>query len=156
MMQTDIHLRYEQALDQSHHGYPTILETACTGNRGRPRISIDPAFLEWAYAHCSTSGICRFLHVGRSVVQNALLEYGIAQPQENPFATSSDDHAVSILSEDDLLDPSLPLANGPTVNVDNTNASSSSTLALASFTGPLSTLSDDALDNLIIQLRTHF
>jgi hypothetical protein len=159
-MQTDICLLYEEALDESHHGYPTVVETARTGNRGRPRIHIDPAFLEWAYAHRSTSGICRFLHVGRTVVRNALLEHGIAQPQENPFLRSSEDNASALLSEDDLLDPGLPNHHNPAANVFNTNTVSNTpnntAPTLVSFTGPLSTLSDDELDDLIIQLRSHF
>ena len=160
-MQTDIRLQYDQTLDQSHHGYPTVIETVHTGNRGRPRIHIDPYFLEWAYAHRSTSGICRFLNVGRNVIRNALLEYGIAEPQENPFLRPSEDVATPLLPDADLLDPSPPLPNDLTANVLDTrpalsNASSSTIPTLASFTGPLSTLSDDALDTLISQLRSHF
>jgi hypothetical protein len=102
MMQTDIRLRYEEALDELHHGCPTVIEMVHTGNPGRPRIHIDPAFLQWAYAHRSTAGISRFLNVGRNVVRNALLEYGIAQPQENPFLRS--------FGGDSLLDPSLPIS----------------------------------------------
>src|SRR6202044_1458725 len=85
MMRTDIRLQYEQMLDQSHHGHPTVVQVTHTGHRGRPRIHIDPDFLQWAYAHRSTSGIARFLHVGRQTVRDALLEYGIAQPLSNPF-----------------------------------------------------------------------
>jgi len=65
MMQTDVGLQYEQTLYQSHHGYPTVVQAINTGRRGRPAIHIDPDFLRWAYAHRSTSGIARFLHVGR-------------------------------------------------------------------------------------------
>jgi len=158
-MQTDIRLLYEQSLDQSHHGHPTVVETVYTGRRGRPQIRIDPAFLEWAYAHRSTAGICRFLHVGRSVVRNALLEYGIARAQENPFL--NEDDTTTILSEDDLLDPGSPLPRDLPANILNTssfspNASSSTIPTLASFTGPLSTISDGVLDDLISQLRSHF
>src|SRR6266481_722608 len=81
LMQQDIRLQYQQALDESHHGRPTVVEHIHTGERGRPRIYIDPDFLRWAYGHRSTSGIARFLDVDRSVVRNALLEYGIAEPQ---------------------------------------------------------------------------
>ena len=68
MMQTDVCLLYEESLDQSHYRYLTIIETVYNGRRGHPRIHIDPAFLEWAYAHCSTAGICHFLNVGHSIV----------------------------------------------------------------------------------------
>jgi hypothetical protein len=150
MMQTDIHLLY---------GHLTVVETVYTSRRGCPQIHIDPVFLEWAYAHHSTVGICCFLHVGCAVVQNALLEYGIACAQENPFL--SEDDTTTILSEDDLLDHGLPLLQDLPANVLNTssfssNASSSTIPTLASFTGLLSTILDVTLDDLISQLHSHF
>ena len=155
-MQTDVHLLYEESLDQSHHGYPTIVETVYNGRHGCPRIHINPAFLEWAYAHRSTAGICRFLNVGRSVVRNALLEYEIVHAQENPFPSAQDDTIAG-----DFLDPNEPLPLDLPANVLNTGSFSSNALSctistLASFTGPLSTISDVALDDLISQLRSHF
>ena len=150
VMQNDIRLEYEQVLDQSHHGHPTVVQTIRTGGRGRPRIAIDPDFLRWAYSHRSTSGIARFLHVGRQTVRNELLAYGIAERQDNPFAvpTIDADANEEILQYDDFLNPDIPV---PThIPVDATNQ------PIVSFTGPLSTLSDDAVDNLILQLRSHF
>ncbi|KAI0313030.1 hypothetical protein OF83DRAFT_1066225, partial [Amylostereum chailletii] len=85
MMQTDIRLQHQYILDSSHHGAPSIVAIERTGGRGRPRITIDPTFLRWAYNMRSTSGIAQFLGVSRARVRNALLEYGIATPQENPF-----------------------------------------------------------------------
>jgi hypothetical protein len=154
LMQLDIRQRYQESLDESHHGHPTIIETVRTGERGRPHIQIDPNFLRWAYGHRSTAGIARFLNVGRSTVRNALLEYGITQPQESPFPNttleSDDNAALDITQHDNLLDPNLPIpAHLPTP--DNANAT-----RLASFTGPLSTITDDALDDLIVWLRSHF
>ena len=145
----------------SHHGYPTVVDTVRTGNCGRPRINIDPDFLQWAYAHRSTSGICRFLHVGHNVVRNALLEYGIAQPQENPFLRPSEVNTTHVLPDDDLLDPSPPLPNNLAPDILGTSSALSSTSGstiptLVSFTGPLSMLSDSELDNLICQLHSHF
>jgi len=67
-MQADIRRRYDETLDESHHGHPTIVETVHTGLRGRPQIRINPEFLQWAYNHRSVSGISRFLRVGRSTV----------------------------------------------------------------------------------------
>jgi hypothetical protein len=55
----------------------------------------------------STSGIAQFLHVGRQTVQDALLEYGIAQPLSNPFPVPEGEK--EILQEDSLLDPNIPL-----------------------------------------------
>jgi hypothetical protein len=162
IMQMDIRLQYEEVLDQSHHGHPTVVEMIHTGHRGRPRVRIDPEFLQWAYAHRSTSGIARFLHVGRRTVRNALLDYGIAEPQDSPFHLSDPDpEDTEVLDEDDLLDPSLPLPANIQIPVNISGASASNstdqlTRSAVSFTGPLSTLSNDVLDNLILQLRAHF
>ncbi|KAI0309445.1 hypothetical protein OF83DRAFT_1089059, partial [Amylostereum chailletii] len=91
MMQTDIRLQHQYILDSSHHGAPSIVAIERTGGRGRPRIAIDPTFLQWAYNMRSTSGIAQFLGVSRARVRNALLEYGIATPQENPFPPHTQD-----------------------------------------------------------------
>lgn len=91
-MQSDIRLQHQDSLDQSHHGRPTIVETVQSGGRGRPSIHIDPDFLRWAYSLRSTSSIARYLNVGRTTVQSALLRYGITTPQENPFPPNEDLH----------------------------------------------------------------
>jgi hypothetical protein len=49
IMQGDIRLRYEELLDSSHHGRPAFVQRIQTGQRGQPRIQIDPDFLCWAY-----------------------------------------------------------------------------------------------------------
>lgn len=164
MMQMDVRLQYEQTLDQSHHGHPTVVQTINTGRRGRPAIHIDPGFLRWAYAHRTTSGIAQFLNVGRRTVRNALLEFGIAEPQDNPFPSvpaSETDERDEILQDDDLLDPNVPFPGHLSANEVSSIPFSPSTYnttsqPVVSFTGPLSTLCDDALDNLISQLRSHF
>ena len=86
-MQLDIRHRYRELLDSSHSGQPVIVEEVRTGRAGRPAIYIDPDFLRWAYSMRSTSSIAEFLGVSRSTVRTALLQYGIAQPQDNPFAS---------------------------------------------------------------------
>ncbi|KAF8217574.1 hypothetical protein K438DRAFT_1426376, partial [Mycena galopus ATCC 62051] len=116
----DIRLEYQEAVDASHHGRPVIVQTIRSGGPGRPRIHIDPDFLRWAYGQRPTAGITRFLRLGRTIVRNALLEYGIAEPQQSPF--------------------DQPNAVSPT----------------ASFTGPMSSISDDDLDMLLLRLRTHY
>ncbi|KAJ7769142.1 hypothetical protein DFH07DRAFT_954373 [Mycena maculata] len=83
-MENDVRLQYKQVVDQTHHGHPIVVETIHTGAPGRPAIEIDPDFLRWAYSLRSTSSIARSLGVTRSVVRNALLEHGIAQPQQQP------------------------------------------------------------------------
>ena len=155
-MQMDIRLQYEEALDLSHHGHPIVVETVHTGRRGRPPIFIDPDFLRWAYAHRSTSGIARFLHVGRRTVRNALVNYGIAESQDNPFSPSAEE-SEDLLEVDTLLDSRT--ANIP-IDVLGAQPLNSTDVGLigpvVSFTGPLSTLGDDALDTIILQLRAHF
>ena len=155
----DIRLQYEEALDQSHHGHPTVVKTVHTGRVGWPPIYIDPEFLRWAYAHWSTSGIARFLHVGRRTVWNALLNYGIAESRDNPFSPSAEELEVEE-TQDILLDPNLPRTTNTPIDVLGAQLSNSTDFGpigpTVSFTGPLSTLCDDALDALILQLRAHF
>jgi hypothetical protein len=161
LMQGDIRLQYEETLDASHYGHPEIVQTTQTGNRGRPRIHIDPVFLRWAYSQRTTSGIARFLHVGRSTVRNALIDYGITEPQSNPFPNQIQDGSMEPgdFVEDHLLDPDLPLptplsdeilasGNGPVVDLPSP--------ATVSFTGPVSSILDSALDDLIRRLRSHY
>lgn len=159
----DLRLFYDQALDRSHHGRPTVIQAVHTGRRGRPRIVIDPDFLRWAYAHRSTTGIARFLGVNRDTVRNALLEYGIAEPQENPFrgepSPEQEHHSgVDSESEDDLLDPDLPLPEQlpSDINLLSQQAPSNAANTVVSYTGPLSGISDEELDNFIARLRAHY
>ena len=169
-MQTDIRLQYRDTLDESHHGRPALVQTIRTGHRGRPRIVIDPEFLQWAYGHRSVSGISRFLNVNRDTVRNALLDYGIAEPHQNPFQTHTEVDGTpggsnTIAPEDELLDPRLPIpaelppdvaaaAVPPTHTPPNSTTSSGP--SVTSYTGPLSILTDDELDDLILRLRSHF
>ncbi|KAJ6448518.1 hypothetical protein C8R45DRAFT_761396, partial [Mycena sanguinolenta] len=89
LMLHDVQIQHQQALDASHHGQPIVMQRVYTGQRGRPRIEIDPNFLEFAHEHHSTTGIGRFLGVSRSVVQSAMLRQGLVQPQQAPFTGSS-------------------------------------------------------------------
>jgi hypothetical protein len=152
-MQADVRHQYDAVLDASHHGRPEIVHTIRTGNRGRPRIHIDPAFLQWAYSQRSTTGISRFINVGRTTVRQALLDYGIAEPQLNPFDTEAVGGSEGIqpgeLVGDHLLDPELP---SPAQLPDDLLSAP----ATVSFTGPVSSLTDDALDDIITRLRSHF
>ena len=165
LMQTNVRIKYQEALDSSHHGKLTIIETIYTGNRGHPHISIDLDFLRWAYSHRTVSGIAYFLGVHRDMVQSALLEHGIVEPQENPFKLHPEEPAVIVppLEDDELLDPRFTLPDtlpsdiqppGP-LTVDDINAESSNS-NITSYTGPLSSISDANLDDLIIQLCHHF
>ena len=158
-MQFDIHMKYSEVLDESHHRHPDIVQRVQSGRRGHPRISIDPDFLQWAYRHQMTTGISCFLNVSRDTVRRALIEYGIAEWQENlfqyeeSFLSQDPSDATTLppeLDNDDLLDPSFP---HPNIHPEFTG---SHPLNLSSFTGPLSILSDDELDDLIAQLCSHF
>ncbi|KAJ7228286.1 hypothetical protein GGX14DRAFT_296526, partial [Mycena pura] len=123
-MRHDIRLEYQDAADVSHHGIPPLVQVVHSGGRGRPRTVINTEFLGWAYGRRPTSGIARFLGVSRPIVRTAILEAGLAEPQENPFAPYSDFEFVR----------SRPV----------------------SYTGPVSGISDDDLDGLILRLRSHY
>ncbi|KAJ7899720.1 hypothetical protein B0H13DRAFT_1622612 [Mycena leptocephala] len=106
-MQTDLRLEYRDAIDASHNGHPTVVQTIATGAVGRPRIYID------ADSQRSTASIHRFLGVSRNTVRTALLENGFSAPQSNPFPanTSSEPPPSDDLhgDDDDLLDPEMPI-----------------------------------------------
>lgn len=182
-MRNDIRNRYEQLLDQSHSGYPSVMHIERTGNRGRPRIVIDPGFLSFAYQQRSTRGIARFLGVGVTVVRNALLEYGIAQPGQNPFPVP--DQIEEAMGDESLATQNAPLhphldhafdneepeesnhgRRGPGDDIfDPQEIPSDTTLPPsilqtyripAQLSGRLSRISDSELDTILISLRVHF
>ncbi|KAJ7186391.1 hypothetical protein C8R46DRAFT_1157838 [Mycena filopes] len=124
---------YLGLVNESHHGHPDIIQERHTGSRGRPAYDIDPEFLRWAYSQRSTSGIARFLGVHRSTVRAALLAHGIAVPQQQPANLSFQDNPPN---QDGAADNEGP--------------------GISSYTGPLSTISDDDLDDLLIRLRRHY
>lgn len=153
LMLNDVQVQYQQALDASHHGHPTVMERMHTGQRGRPRIEIDPGFLEFAHEHRSTSGIARFLGVSRGTVQSALLREGFVQVQTAPFVDDpSPDQPHSADEEpDDILDPDLPIPNNLPPDLENAAPAPTSESA-----GGLSTIADWELDSLLLRLRTRF
>lgn len=167
LMQQDIRLQYQDVLDQSHFGRPIIVERISTGHAGRPPVYIDEQFLRWAYAHRSVAGIARFLHVDRRTVRRSLLAYGIAEPQENPFTDQelydTDEqpvHLENAAPSDDLLEPEMPIPDQLPSEFHSDNLAaprvSLSTPHTTSYTGPLSTITDDDLDSLVMRLRGHF
>ncbi|KAG8959652.1 hypothetical protein FRC00_001400 [Tulasnella sp. 408] len=85
LLQREVAQTYQASPDASHHGVPEVVHVERTGRRGRPRIIIDPSFLQQAVAYRGASKIARFLQVGRSKVRSTLLEYGLVQPGRNPF-----------------------------------------------------------------------
>lgn len=156
-MQNDIRLEYRDAIDASHNGRPTVVQIVATGGVGRPRIHIDPDFLRWAYAQRTTANIHRFLGVSRNTVRSALLHHGITSPQLNPFPNDNEPPPAVLLdadeNNDDLLEPEIPLPARLPSEVENLGARNH---PVVSYTGPLSNISDDELDTLLLLLRSHF
>jgi hypothetical protein len=172
IMQNDIRLQYQQAIDESHHGYPAIVETIHTGSRGRPSIRIDPEFLRWSYSLRSIKSISVFLGVSRRIVRQQLLENGIAQSGEQPFVFSSQisspTHSTSNadsdpeleLEDNDLLDPSSSTHDAipqTPLRVDcDLEAPVDQTLCITSYTAPQSDISDGEIDDPVLHLHRHF
>lgn len=156
-MRNDIRLEYEQALEASHHGRPTVVETVHTGRRGRPRIEIDPSWLQWAHDQRTTAGVGNFLNVSRTTVRNALLDYGISTPQppflletnEGPETDEQPESSDLDVLADDLLNPDLPV---PTDLPDDVHAA----VPPPPSTGNISSMTNEELDGLIMRLRMHF
>ncbi|KAF7325542.1 hypothetical protein MKEN_00403600 [Mycena kentingensis (nom. inval.)] len=166
----DLRALYRDAVDASHQGFPELVQRVPTGGRGRPRVVIDPHFLRWAYAQRSTAGICRFLGVSRSVVRNALLAAGIVERQDAPFPLNepaflsdnatqpaedldelTDPFAVNDDEDpEDIIDPDLPIPELHDLPPDIREG------ARTSYTAPVSTMSDDELDAIILALRSHY
>lgn len=176
VMQSDIRIQYRQALDDSHQGHPTVIRTIHSGRRGQPRIWIDPEFLQWAYSHRSTSGIARFLNVSRQLVRNTLLAYGIAQPQTTPTVVDTVPEALngltspntpSSIMDDRILEPHIPVtlnlneAEGEADQLEDNESTGSQHQhqpyhPQVSYSSPMSNLSDEALDELVVSLRLQY
>jgi hypothetical protein len=132
-------------VEESHHGWPTIVESVQSGSRGRPSIVIDPDFLRWAYSLWSTSSIARFLGVSHRLVHQQLLEHGIAEPQEQPFMLSVEYNNST--NDGDILDPAGTINPTPQAMQEP---------VITSYTGPLSHISDGDLNTLLLHLQCHF
>jgi hypothetical protein len=94
------------------------------------------------------------------VVHNALLEYGIAEPLENPFIVNPPtiDGADPSLNRDDILDPDFLLPHTLPNNIPAANQAHgpASTSTSTSFTGFLFIISDNQLDEIILHLHSHY
>lgn len=154
-MQGDIWQQYQQIIDESHHGHPTIIESHHDGGFGRPYIHIDRTFLEWAYSLRSTTSIAHYLGLSRRLVRQRLLDYGIAQPREQPY-TLTPQYRNPTGENNSVPNPLLLTQDG---NPDEYLANPDSITEpapISSYTGPVSNLSDDDLDGLLLRLRRHF
>ncbi|KAJ7213129.1 hypothetical protein GGX14DRAFT_534298 [Mycena pura] len=116
----------------------------------------------------STASIHRFLRVSRTTAQNALIAEGIRQPQSNPFPSSGNssfdnfittreppDTIATDSSSDDILDPNLPIPSAAEFPQE-IQILAAQTRPMIRSTGPISNITDDELDMLIIRLRTHY
>ena len=175
-MWSDIQLSYTEALEGSHHGFPSIVTTIHSGNRGRPQVIFDPNFLAWAYNHRSISALARFLRVGQTTLCNALIHHGIMVPQEIPntlptallpnqsenadSSMENDSNTdISSVPPDDLLEPEIPLPTQIPQDVEDIASQLPPTdppLATSYTYYHHSTISNDDLDDLIIRLHMHF
>jgi len=168
LIRQDVDHAYQQYLDWSHHGHPSVIEPVHTGQPGRPAYYIDPSFLQWAYTSHSISSISQFLGISRGSVRNALLAHGIAEPQTSPFISDDrnrdqkDLEAETPLADHDfVLDPLLSGTDMPQsqsiFHHESTSQPTSSSahhsndgLRITSFTGPLSAINDaELMQNLI-------
>ena len=158
VMRNDIRTQYETSLSTSHYGSPSVVSVLRAGRRGRPRLVFDPNFLEWAITQRTTSRIASFLIVGRTTLRQAMLDYGLAEPGDNPFLpegsiSSELSESVLVSDDDNILKPELPLPRAlPQEVVDATPVVQDPT----SSTATLSTMTDDQLDDLLLRLKTHF
>ncbi|KAJ7024980.1 hypothetical protein C8F04DRAFT_1191896 [Mycena alexandri] len=145
---------YQQVLDASHHGHPTVVERVHTGRPVRPRVVINPNFLQFAHEHRSTGGIGRFLNVSRGVVRSALLRQGLVEPQAAPFADppskSTEVPEAPLGLEDDILDPDYAVPQVMPADI------ADAAPPLPPSTGDLSTIVDWELDSVLLRFRTHF
>ena len=170
-MQSDIQILYNQTLDESHHGFPTVRSVVHSGRRGQPQILIDPAFLAWAYNRRSMSALARFLGIGRTTLRNVLVGHGLINL--NPGSsnilhpqTASESHPAfqhqssesppqpehSGHNTDDLLEPDLPLPDRLPDDVHQVSDESHQ----ANQSLHHSEISDGDLDHLVTLLRLHY
>jgi hypothetical protein len=168
LMISDIRIRHNQSLDESHRGHPIVVAVRQNGRRGRPQIVFDAEFLAWAYNRRSISALARFLGVGRTTLRNALVEHGILiQQQPNhsrPSSPSPSPQPSSYqpphmqefesdpgLESDDILEPNLDPPEILPEDVQNIFSPTS-----VSTSNRHSQISDEDLDDLIIRLRLHY
>jgi hypothetical protein len=64
---------------------PVVISPVTTGNRGRPSISIDPAFLEMAVTSRGPTDLAHLLGCSARTVRRRLLLLGLSQPGEPLF-----------------------------------------------------------------------
>ncbi|KAJ3755629.1 hypothetical protein EV360DRAFT_96085 [Lentinula raphanica] len=141
-MVLDVQTMYMCRLEQSHHGRPEVIRWEHTGSAGRPRATIDPDFLRWAYTHRTTNGIARFLGVSQRTVRRALLVHVAPTQDENENDGTTDN----------LLDPRLSIPNTLPIEVQTAAGS----IRYSSSSRRHSNIVNDDLDSLIRLLRSYY
>ena len=86
LVSNDLHILQQNSAELRNHGLPQSVRAIYSGRRGWPRLEIDEQFLRYAYRSRSIAWIANILGVHRCTVRHALLDYGLTQPLQNPFA----------------------------------------------------------------------
>ncbi|KAJ7589913.1 hypothetical protein C8J56DRAFT_1139619 [Mycena floridula] len=112
----------------------------------RPRTTIDPQFLQYAYSQRTTTGIAHFLGIGRTTARHELLTQGLAQPGPLPssFDYAETSEPSSDAEGDELLEPELAVPQQLPSDLPPCRS------------GPHTEMSTENLDSLITQIRSHF
>lgn len=126
-LQTLVLDAYNKSLEASHHGKPHPVVVVHQGGRGRPKLVIDREWLGFAITIHSTTDIAHILNLSRATVSKALIEYGLRERGEDPFIRTRNPLTGSIHYEQRLR-----------------------------YTAPMSTWTDEELDNAISRLRIHY
>lgn len=134
LLQLQVRLAYQHALDSTHHGRPSVVRFAETGRPGRPRMILDETFLRFAYQHQCATGIARTIGCLVSTVRQALLDYGISEPGDDPFPLPPG-------PSDPLYGTNVPAVDDPPHHLQNNR---------------VSTWTDAELDTAIYDYRTQF
>ncbi|KAF8999752.1 hypothetical protein BDZ89DRAFT_969247 [Hymenopellis radicata] len=133
-------VEFEELVDEHAHIFSSE-------ELGRLRVHIDETFLRWAYGLRSTAGIASFLGVSRNVVRNTLLEYGIAAEQPQPQPLTEYVHRLH-----QSHNTTQPASNDPIVETDIDDEP----IPILSYTGPLTDVSNEDLDTMLLELRSQF
>lgn len=128
-MVEDVSQSLEDAISSDHAGFEhpvTIIRNPL--RPGAPRKVIDPYWLAWAITRRNTSDIARFLGVGRDLVSQSLVDYGLRTRGEDPFIRHRNPNDHNIIHYEQV----------------------------SSVSGDVCSWSDNELDSALVQLRILF
>ena len=92
-------------------------------------------------------------------MHNALLDYGIVEPQEAPFNLTSTETDSDADTSDNFLDPNTVIPSDFPANIQDLGVDTQPNIveqSTTSFTGPLSLMTDKELNDTILHLRSHY